>query len=175
MRLTLTFAPGRWRAVAILALLAAPAGGCVDADTEVGAGAFPPLPTSSTVVEGDDTLTVGAASRTSRGNTVAVVDARTERARVDTLVEACAAADATADVGVSLSFFALQLSDGSTARPIKPGEAREPALRSQPLQAGTCTVGWLSFDLDEDDASSPRYLVFGSQSAATRWDLANSD
>ena len=171
MRRTLAFAPRRWRAVAILALLAVPAVGCVDAEIDVGAGAFPPLPTSSTLVEAEQTLPIGAAGRTPRGNTVAVLDALTKAARVDTLVEACAGASATEEVGVSLSFFALQLSDGSTERPIEPSDAREPALRSGQLRAGTCTLGWLSFELDGEGTSSPRYVVFGSQTAAQRWDL----
>lgn len=163
----------RWAPLLGLVLVAALGGACVEADVDlVEAGTNEPMPTTSTVVEGEDTLPIGVATVTPRGNTIAVVDAQATPAGVHTLVEACASSEATDDVGVSLAFFLAQFSDGSTTGPIEPRDAREPALRTGPLLAGTCAVGWLSFDVDEEKQAAVRYLVFGSQSAATRWDLS---
>jgi hypothetical protein len=156
--------------VALAALLV---GACVDADVHaVDASASERVATSTTVVdEVDGPLRIGTAAATPRGNTIAVLDAETDSDDVHVLVEACAAPKAAADVGVSLSFFAMQLDDGSTVTPIEPADAREPALRTHQLRSGTCNVGWLTFDLSDRQDARGRYLVFGSRSAATIWDL----
>ena len=173
--MTILWARPALRSAAVLgsALAALLGGGCVDPDVDVLAtSADEPLATSSTVVEQADTLPIGAATVTPRGNTVAVLDAETSEAGNHALVEACAGSAAAEDVGVSLEFFVLQRRDGSAARPVDPADAREPALRTHQLAAGTCTVGWLSFDVAES-GSPARYVVFGSQSAATRWEIGD--
>ena len=156
-----------------LALGAVLVGGCVDADVHtVDANASERVASSTTVVEEvDGPLRIGVAAATPRGNTIAVLDAETDADDVHVLVEACAALEAAEDVGVSLSFFALQLEEGSTVTPTEPADAEEPPLRTHRLRSGTCTVGWLSFDLSDREDARPRYLVFGSRSAATIWDL----
>jgi hypothetical protein len=147
---------------------------CVDATVIEGAdGADEPTATTSTVVEAGGTLELGAAATTPRGNTVAVVDAEASPAGVHGLVEACAGPEAEGDVGVSLSLFALQLRDRTVVRPMEPDEAREPPLRTRQIEPDTCTVGWVSFDVAESDQPDVRYLVFGSPSAPTRWDLSD--
>jgi hypothetical protein len=164
----------RTATLVLLGLAAALASACVDAEViEVGAGASQPLATTSTIVEADGTLDIGVATATPRGNTVALVDAAATEAGVHGLVEACAGSEAGEDVGVSLSFFALQLHDGTVVAPIEPQEAREPALRTQQIRPGTCTVGWLTFDVGDEQLREVRYLVFGSRSAMTRWEVGD--
>lgn len=166
--------PGRTITLVLLGVVAAVGSACVDAEViEVGVGAHQPLATTSTIVEADGTLELGVATATPRGNTVALVDAAATDAGVHGLVEACAGSAAADDVGVSLSFFALQLGDGTVVAPIEPQEAREPALRTQQIRPGTCTVGWLTFDVDDERLREVRYLVFGSRSATTRWDVGD--
>jgi hypothetical protein len=160
------------RVALLLGLVATVGSACVDAEViDVGAGERPPMATTSTIAEAGGTLELGVSAETPRGNTVALVEAAASDAGVHGLVEACAGPAAAEDVGVSLSFFALQLRDGTAVAPIEPSEAREPALRTQQIQPGTCTVGWLTFDVDDEELRDARYLVFGSRSATTRWDL----
>ena len=164
--------PVRRATVVLLGLVAAVGSACVHSEVvEVGAGASQPLATTSTIVDAGGTLEVGTATATPRGNTVALVDAAASGAGVHGLVEACAGSAAAEDVGVSLSFFALQLRDGTLVTPTEPQEAREPALRTQQIRPGTCTVGWLTFDIGDQPLDVVRYLVFGSRTTTTRWDL----
>jgi len=159
----------------LLALLVAAGTACVDSKViEVAGEDSEPTATTSTIVEDGGTLELGAAAATPRGNTVAVVEAERSPSGLHGLVEACAGSEAAADVGVSLSFFALQLSDGTIIGPMEPAEAREPPLRTQQLQPGTCTVGWVSFDVADQDGPDARYLVFSSPSATTRWDVSGA-
>src|SRR6187401_1022960 len=112
-------------AAAALAVAATVGGACVDADV-VSIDSGKALPTSSTVVEDEDVLAIGSSIETARGNTVGVLDAAASESGVHTLIEACAARGSTEHVGVSLSFFTVQLQDGRTVAPIDPRDAREP-------------------------------------------------
>ena len=167
---------GCWISAIGLALGAVLLGGCIDDDLHaIEAGTVDDLATTSTIIDDPDgPLPIGAAAAKARGNTVAVLEVETDPDDAHALVEACAAPDAAEDVGVSLSFFALRLDDGSTVTPIEPRDAREPALRTHRLRSGTCSVGWLTFDLRGTAAARGRYVLFGSQTSAMIWDVSDA-
>ncbi len=139
-----------------------------------GAGAGSEAPAIGSVsggggsADGDGALHgVGEAVPTANGNTVKLrsVDAGGAgpgRYAVD--VEICAGNVAR----VSPSQFTLELGNGSTAVPVA-DSAKAPALAVSDVAAGTCSGGWVTFQLPPDQGAVA--LVFRG-SSVIKWSLA---